>query len=192
MRYISKAEKERHRWLDLAAATACLRTINHCEEQDAIGDVEAAVREGMISCKWEDQKQQPFGSIGPISWAPPISDMLPDTWELDGHKRLKDTTGRFRRLLLLKSDFDRCFKEQDQPQRSRICVRHQNPKSTRQSLRSMTMPQLMTGSRRISGSCQIQYSSCCGRRVIRQTPGGFRNSPITLSISTDVGRAAKH
>jgi len=116
VRYISKTESKRRRWLDLATAIDCHKAINDCEEPDAIRDIKAAVFDRKIPCKFEDQKEQPRDWKLPFQWVPPISDMVPEVWKLDRKKRLKDTTGRFRPFLLLKSAFDRCFKEQDLPE----------------------------------------------------------------------------
>ncbi len=116
MRYISKAETERRRWLDLAAAIVLVKTINnHCEESQAIRDIEAAVPDGRIPWKWEDQRRQPLGSSS-LQWVPPISDMLPNVWKLDKQKRLEDSTGRFRTFLLLRFALNCCFKEQESPE----------------------------------------------------------------------------
>ncbi len=115
MRYKSKVETERHRWLDLAAAIAHIKTIHDCDETELIRDIEAAVCDEKIRWKWEDQKRQPFGSSS-LQWVPPISDALPEIWEIDDQKRLKDSTGRFRTFLLLRFALDCCFKEQESPE----------------------------------------------------------------------------
>ena len=69
-----------------------------------------------IHWRWEDQARPPRFSVGPIGWAPPVSDMLPAKWRLDAKMRLKDTTGRFRVLLLFKFALHALFKQQPKPE----------------------------------------------------------------------------
>jgi len=103
MPYTSKAKIERSRWMDLATAVAHVMAIDGCKEKRALRDIEARIRDGKIPYRWEDQAQRPFGWTGPIAWAPPVRDMLPDKFVVDQQMRLKDEEGRFRKFLLLKS-----------------------------------------------------------------------------------------
>src|SRR5262249_10367551 len=110
--YISRAEIRRSRWMDLATAVAHVIRAVDCDKQQALRDIEAEVRDQRIPFRWEDQAQPPRFSVGPIAWAPPISDMLPDKFVVDRQMRLKDTTGRFRTFPVLKFAVERLFEQQ--------------------------------------------------------------------------------
>jgi hypothetical protein len=112
MPYTSKAKIERSRWTDFATAVARVIAVDGCNEEQALRDIEAAIRDRKIPWRWEDQAQPPFGSTGPIGWVPPISDILPDKFEVDQQMRLKDEEGRFRKFLLSKFSFERLFEHQ--------------------------------------------------------------------------------
>jgi hypothetical protein len=114
--YISKAEIERRRWLDLAAAIGHVKAVNGCEDQQALQSIKAAVQDRKIHYRWEDQARPPRFNTSPLGWTPPVSDMLPDEWDVDVQMRLKDTTGRFRVLLLLKSALYSLFGQAQMPE----------------------------------------------------------------------------
>lgn len=116
MPYISKAENERRRWVDLAAAIDHVKKLDRCDDQQALQGIKAAIQDGKLHYRWEDQAQPPPFRMGPIGWVPPVSDMLSDEWEVDAPKRLKDTTGRFRVLLLLKLALYSLFKQTRKPE----------------------------------------------------------------------------
>jgi hypothetical protein len=116
MPYISKAEIERRRWVDLAAAIRHVKDVDGCEDQQALEWIKAAIQDGKLHYRWEDQARPPRFSTGPTQWVPPVSDMLPDEWELDAQQRLKDTTGRFRVLLLLKFALYSHFEQAPKPE----------------------------------------------------------------------------
>jgi len=114
--YISKAEAERRRWVDLADAIGHVKAVDDCDDRQALQSIKTVIEDEKINWRWEDQAQPPRFSVGPIGWAPPVSDMLPAKWRLDAKMRLKDTTGRFRVLLLLKSALYALFKQQPRPE----------------------------------------------------------------------------
>jgi hypothetical protein len=116
MPYISKAEIERRRWVDLAAAIDHVKAVDGCGGQQALQSIKAAIQDGKIPYRWEDQARPPRFSAGPLGWTPPVSDMLPDEWEVDAQMRLKDTTGRFRVLLLLKFALEALFEQAPKPE----------------------------------------------------------------------------
>jgi hypothetical protein len=115
MPYISKAEIERRRWFDLAAAIAHIKAVDGCNYRQALQSIRAAIQDRKIPYRLEEQARPPRFSTGPFAWAP-ASDMLPDKWKVDAHKCLKDTTGRFRVLLLLKSALYGLFEQAPMPE----------------------------------------------------------------------------
>jgi hypothetical protein len=108
-RYKSKAEIERQKWIDLGTAVGELKRQGY-DRKHVVEDIRRAMIDGVIShWRWEDSRGVPMGK-SPLQWYSP-RDGLPEwPWELNHGGRLKDTTGDHRVFLLLKCQFEECFK----------------------------------------------------------------------------------
>lgn len=100
----------------MAGAIRHVQSVDGCDGRQALQYIKAAIQDGKIPYRWEDQARPPRFSTGPMGWVPPVSDILPDEWEVDAQMRLKDTTGRPRVLLLLKFALEVLFEQPTKPE----------------------------------------------------------------------------
>jgi hypothetical protein len=107
--YVSKAAGERAKWIDLGGAVRCLLS-RGCDRQGAIDQIRDAVFDRAIPWRWEDAPPPRRFIFSPLVPPPlPRKYGLPESWELDEHGRLMDVEGKYRKFLLSKIWFEKCF-----------------------------------------------------------------------------------